>query len=171
MSTASRSVDDGSFYLEEHVYPVAYEVARYSVMHRIAGPLTSTLVAILRDSMEDGDPSLVSSMIELELGQDVLAFVTDLTKQPKSTYAHLSSAEAKEAREAEYMAVVQELPTHIRLVKVIDRINNLLCQGGWQARLATRGPSGFGSQRSSTAEWRPHRRDAWCTDWTVGAGG
>jgi (p)ppGpp synthase/HD superfamily hydrolase len=120
--------DDGAFYLEEHIYPVAYEVARYQHMHQLPGPLTSTLVAILRDSMEDSDdPSSVRGWIEAELGDDVGRFVERLTKPPKSEFAHLSEAEAKEAREAAYMDVVRQLPAHIKLVKVIDRINNLLC--------------------------------------------
>ena len=119
--------DDGSPYLEEHIYPVTYEVARYQSMHASTEPLTSTLVAILHDSMEDGDPSLVSLSIEYELGEEVLELVKGLTKPPKSDFAGIPLDEAKQAREAKYMALVQELPDHIRLVKVIDRINNLLC--------------------------------------------
>jgi (p)ppGpp synthase/HD superfamily hydrolase len=107
---------------------VAYEVARYMRMHGQVDSLTSTLVAILHDSMEDStEPAQVAAWIQAELGDDVAHFVEWLTKPPKSGFAHLPEADAKAARETAYMESVQQLPAHVRLVKVIDRINNLLC--------------------------------------------
>ena len=86
----------------------------------------------MHDTLEDGADSeeerqVLHREIESTFGDDIASAVSVLTKRPKSDFDHLPKVEAKREREKEYMARVAEATELVRLVKVLDRINNLLC--------------------------------------------
>jgi hypothetical protein len=124
--------DDGSFYLTEHVYPLTYEVARWLWLQGKppATVLEGALVALLHDTLENstpGDAPRVLDQIRSHLGDAVADQVVALSKAPKSDYSHLSPDDAKAQREAEYFKRILAASDLVKLVKTLDRINNLLC--------------------------------------------
>jgi hypothetical protein len=127
--------DDGSFYPEEHIYPLAYEVARYLLLQQTDGQLVleATLIAILHDTLEDChehgsmDCDEVRRRIESSFGLEMVRHIETLTKLPKSQFAHLPEADARIERQEEYFGRISRAPYAVKLVKVMDRINNLQC--------------------------------------------
>ena len=131
---AKQQRDDGSYYLEEHTYPVAYEVARYLALQGTDDKLLleGTVLALLHDTLEDCeeqgiDRGAVHEAIRRAFGQALLAQVETLTKLPKSRFLHLAADDAKIRRQDEYFVRIRSAPYVVKLVKLLDRINNLLC--------------------------------------------
>jgi (p)ppGpp synthase/HD superfamily hydrolase len=128
--------DDGTPYLDEHVFPIAREVAAYlstvppATLDGDSDVVGTTIVALLHDSLEDcasGTKPDVRRRIEAAYGEEVLGAVETLTKKPKEDYSDLSPNEAECRREDDYMRAIRDAPYLVRLVKVFDRINNLRC--------------------------------------------
>ena len=118
--------DDGSSYLDEHVFPVAAEMAKYVVdRHAVEPPEAAVVVALLHDVLEESAQVTVSDL-EWDFGPDVATAVELLTK-PKSSASHHNPHDFETEREEQYMSRVASGPLLVRLVKVFDRLNNLAC--------------------------------------------
>jgi len=115
--------DEGTPYLEEHIYPVAGEVAAYVARVRPAEAETAVLVALLHDTLEDS-PTVSAAEIERALGREVADCVRALTKPAKAPNADPAT---RAQREATYEQAVARAPWAARVVKVFDRLNNLAC--------------------------------------------
>jgi (p)ppGpp synthase/HD superfamily hydrolase len=117
--------DDGTPYLDEHVYPIASAVADYA---RSGGALQMdeaervVIVALLHDVLEDS-PKLGYADIEQTFNAEIATDVRALTKPPKIGAA-LDCAVAREQR---YIDAVRAASVVARTVKVFDRLNNLAC--------------------------------------------
>ena len=112
----------GAPYLDEHVYPVAGEVAAYAMRAMPADAEHAVIVALLHDTVEDAPPhvrSLLPARLRDQFGDTVTTCVLSLTKP--------SDGRPKEEREREYFARVHQGCRIARLVKVFDRLNNLAC--------------------------------------------
>ncbi len=120
--------DDGSPYLEQHVYPVAAIMAWYQPLSpdenddglpnpqlNMRERKKAVMVALLHDTLEDGD--IDEGEIE-RFGPDILEMVKALTK---------GRPDGKWLSPEEYIAQVRSAPLVARLVKLADRMNNLLC--------------------------------------------
>jgi len=118
--------DDGSPYLDEHVFPVVAEMAKYVVdRNAVEPPEAAVVVALLHDVLEESAQVTVSDL-ERDFGPDVATAVELLTK-PKSSASHHNPRDFEAEREEQYMSRVASGPLLVRLVKVFDRLNNLAC--------------------------------------------
>ena len=116
--------DDGSPYLEEHVFPVAVETAKYIANSSALGsPEHAVVVALLHDVLEDA-PSGTAVDLEASFGREVSTIVELLTKEEPAGPNDQSDGNAREER---YMYRVAAGPFLAKLVKVFDRLNNLAC--------------------------------------------
>jgi (p)ppGpp synthase/HD superfamily hydrolase len=116
--------DDGSPYLEEHVFAVALETARYLADRTVDGsPVDAVVVALLHDVLEDRGSARVLDL-KKTFGQEVSSIVQLLTKEPASQQNELDSDLEREER---YIRRVGSGPPIARVVKVFDRLNNLAC--------------------------------------------
>ncbi|CAA9280214.1 MAG: hypothetical protein AVDCRST_MAG77-4335 [uncultured Chloroflexi bacterium] len=136
--------DDGTPYLEEHVWPIAAEAAAYaqgglSNGHAGEGSTageateateaeTMVVVALLHDTLEDW-PEATPALLEEQFGKEVAAAVVALTKPPRAEQAGQPGERerGKHEREEQYFAGLRAGPRVSRVVKVLDRLNNLAC--------------------------------------------
>jgi (p)ppGpp synthase/HD superfamily hydrolase len=116
--------DDGSPYLEEHVFAVALETARFLADHTVDGsPVDAVAAALLHDVLEDQGSARVLDL-KKTFGQEVSSIVQLLTKEQASQQNELDS---DLEREEGYIRRVGSGPPIARVVKVFDRLNNLAC--------------------------------------------
>lgn len=116
--------DDGTPYLEEHVFPVAIDVADYLARTQPADVELGAAVALAHDVLEDRpgtDPPLDETEARSLLGPEVAPWAEILAK---STLSPGLSAEEKQAA---YLRRLQAGPRLARVIKVFDRLNNLAC--------------------------------------------
>lgn len=115
----SQRRDDGTPYLEEHIYPVAIDVYRYTVdlgwdRHDI---LKATTAAILHDVLEDCPNELWDQTIVKVKELPAYSTVKMLTK---------SKAGKTDLLTREYIQVIKN-DRFARVVKAFDRLNNMRC--------------------------------------------
>ena len=113
--------DDGSPYLEQHIYPVALTILKTIKLGYIyASPrITSRdmiITALLHDALEDTD--VEESKIICEFGENVYKMIKVLTK--KRPWEENYDIE-------EYMRRLNSSSIHTRIIKLADRMNNLFC--------------------------------------------
>ncbi|MHB1004494.1 MAG: hypothetical protein ACYC3S_02500 [Chloroflexota bacterium] len=113
--------DDETPYLEEHVFPVALEAARYAVKAFPSQAETATLIALLHDVLEDSDV-VDAPTLAARYGDEVAEGVVTLTKAPRSFWGIVSGA-----RERRYLAALGAAPAIVQVVKIFDCLNNLAC--------------------------------------------
>lgn len=125
-SHAGQPRDDGSSYLEQHVYPVTLCTMQLSGDH--GAPLSPVMVAaaLLHDALED-DPTLDAATFEERFGREVLDLVLPLTKRSYREFPGSSVREQKTNRDLEYHRRLLEAPYESKLIKVADRLNNISC--------------------------------------------
>lgn len=121
MSHGLHRRDDGTPYLEQHVYPMAVEICSYCEHdERERGVVT----VLLHDVLEE-DPLMSASHIESLFGSLVRVDVEQLTKK-----RFTSKERTQQVHHEEHMVFVDSLkhaPLLIQKIKLIDRINNLAC--------------------------------------------
>ena len=114
--------DDGTPYLEEHIYPVMHDVCAWALGSAGAQVATAVTIAALHDTLEDGD-GLEWQDLAQRFGPEVGAAVRSLTKPPKTG----TDAASKLERERTYFAGLRQGPRLAQVVKLFDRVNNLSC--------------------------------------------
>lgn len=135
----------GGPYLEEHIYPVTSDVARYLLARDYSGDAhDAVIIALLHDTIEDSD-TVSRETIEKEFGEPVAAGVATLTKPGKVDRSQRRDLDA----ERRYLTGVRAAPLPVKVVKVFDRLNNL-------AGLHLRTPD---ERRAYLAETREHYLD------------
>jgi GTP pyrophosphokinase len=125
-SHGSQKRDDGSDYLEQHVYPIVITVLRYCFQTK--KNITARIIAgaLLHDVLED-DITVTVEWFEETFGKEVLDIVVPLTKLPLDTYEGKSKTQRHNARNDAYMAGLKNAPVESRIIKLADRLNNLQC--------------------------------------------
>lgn len=119
--------DDGTPYLEEHIYPIARAVARYAkdspaAVQKIPGAETAVATALLHDVLEDSE-SLTKEEIAKQITHKVAEAVDFLTKPSGLSIRQMSRTD----RELVYFAKLDLAPDWVRTIKLFDRLNNLEC--------------------------------------------
>lgn len=112
----------GTPYLEEHVYPIAAEVAAYARRMRPGDAETAVIIALLHDTIEDS-PAVSRESIATRFGEAIADRVWALTK-PWHAGPDGRPPEERERRSLEGIRAADEI---VRLVKTFDRLNNLAC--------------------------------------------
>ncbi|HET7035638.1 MAG TPA: HD domain-containing protein [Thermomicrobiaceae bacterium] len=108
----------GGSYLEEHIYPVTQETARFLAAHHTAPAVAedAVLAALLHDTIEDS--AWVSrGLLRERFGPEVARAVTALTR-PSVMYKLAGD-------EDRYIDELRALGPRVMTVKVFDRLNNL----------------------------------------------
>lgn len=111
----------GGPYLDEHVYPVTANVARYLTVSDSDDAASTVIVALLHDTIEDSD-SVTEQIVEERFGLLVASRVSILTKPEKRPGATIELTDQAEAR---YVHGILTADFEVRVVKVFDRLNNL----------------------------------------------
>ncbi|GEM_PF-1845583 len=122
---SSQGRDDGTPYLEEHVYPITAAVAQYSkedtaASGRMPDPEMAVATALLHDVLEDST-TVTREDIEKKTSPEVAEAVSFLTKP--SVPGHISRIE----RERLYFSNLGSAPNWVKTIKLFDRLNNLEC--------------------------------------------
>lgn len=117
--------DDGAGYLEEHIFPVAYETILFFIENHSSINDDIIISALFHDLFEDTDFS------EKDLKKafpdnhhKILNIVLPLTKDKGVSG---SSYESKLAYNQEYFQQLGSALYETKVIKLIDRINNLQC--------------------------------------------
>jgi len=122
--------DDGSPYLNEHVFPVTLDVANYLKGKVLKPDLEKAVtLALLHDVFEDvawANPPIELEEVTTVAGDEITQMIRLLSKPGKSP-AGGGSKESLSARQAKYMAALGKAPYVAKVVKVFDRLNNLQC--------------------------------------------
>jgi (p)ppGpp synthase/HD superfamily hydrolase len=118
--------DDGSSYLEQHIFPVTILVIELAKDMDI--PITEKLIvaSLLHDAMEDDD-AFTEQVVELKFGEEILDILLPLTKKPLSEYKGDTDEEKKKDRNKYYLDGILKSPLESRIIKVADRLSNLMC--------------------------------------------
>ena len=111
----------GGPYLEEHIYPVTASVARYLAYRGNDDAVTTVIVSLLHDTIEDST-TVTAHSIEAEFGGVVAEQVAVLSKPQKRPGA---SPNPSDVEEAQYVTRVASAAFEVRVIKVFDRLNNL----------------------------------------------
>lgn len=119
--------DDGSPYLDEHVYPIAEAVAKYFKERSVvSGNLPHAEIAVatalLHDVLEDSR-TMSREDIERQVGPVAAEAVAFLTKPSYEDLGNVSRIE----RERVYFDNLAFAPDWVKTIKLFDRINNLQC--------------------------------------------
>ena len=111
----------GGPYLEEHVYPITADVARYLFAVDPVVVVTAVLIAILHDTIEDSRDVTRATLAE-RFGPDIASGIATLSKPSKRDGQATGESAPSEAR---YVAGISSAPREVRIVKIFDRLNNL----------------------------------------------
>ena len=119
--------DDGTLYLEEHIYPIAKAVAVYAKESPVAAQKMSSAgmavaTALLHDVLEDSG-TLTRDDLAKQVLPEVAEAVYFLTKPSGPDVRQMSRVE----RERLYFINLQLAPDWVKTIKLFDRLNNLEC--------------------------------------------
>ncbi len=112
--------DAGGSYLEEHIYPLAYTVAKEYKESEIREDLT--ILALLHDTLEDGD--LTKEDLKVFFPKHIVDNVLAITKSAYEN-EHGLPQEERYIRNGEYLNRIIQSNEQVRIVKIEDRIQNL----------------------------------------------
>ncbi|MBD3318898.1 HD domain-containing protein [Candidatus Woesearchaeota archaeon] len=120
--------DDGSSYLEQHIYPVASTVITFCDQTDEA--LTPLLIcgALLHDTLED-DNNLSAEHLHTLFGEQLTTLIIEVTKPCLNTYPGTTTWDKRMARDKEYLTNMKKKSREARIIKLADRLNNLRCLG------------------------------------------
>jgi len=115
--------DDGSSYLEQHIYPIAHTLIIFC--NETGTELTPTLIAgaLLHDTLED-DPRIDHEQFKETFGEEMYQMVVALTKPEWKTF---KGREKKMQANMAYLKQLKEAVGEVRIIKLADRLNNLQC--------------------------------------------
>jgi (p)ppGpp synthase/HD superfamily hydrolase len=120
-SHAGQKRDDGSSYVEQHVFPITLNILnRYKKNYEIE---TLLIVALLHDVLED-DPSFSFGDCEKEFGTEIAEYIRPLTKVYKQKPTTQQEKFEFNKSRVEHIKKAQKIS---QIVKLEDRLNNVLC--------------------------------------------
>lgn len=125
MSHRFHTRDDGKSYLEQHIYPLTFEVYNYFLNSPLRD--NAVIVALLHDVPEE-DPTCPLSRIEKEYGTEIATLVAQMQKKRKET-----SIRTQADRHEEHLEFVERLrkaPVVVQTVGILDKLNNAICTVG-----------------------------------------
>jgi len=119
-SHAHQKRDDGSSYLEQHIYPVTDNLIDFCIAER--KKITEELVigSLLHDALED-DSSLSHHKFKKNFGLKIFKIVHPLTK----TFSGKMSKQKRRAYNQLYFAKLEASPWETKVIKLADRFNNI----------------------------------------------
>jgi (p)ppGpp synthase/HD superfamily hydrolase len=115
--------DNGNPYLEEHIYPVAFDLIGYlesenkslQAEYLIAG-------AILHDSIED-DPSFTPEICRKEFSDEIYDIIAPVTKSIEDNKSDLTQEEKFNINK-KYVNNLEDKSLYSKLIKLSDKYNN-----------------------------------------------
>ena len=118
--------DDGSSYLEQHVYAVTSSVMKYC--EKMQRAITPELIAgaLLHDALEDDD-ALTDEQFKQHFGDKVYAIVKPLSKPDYRKYPGKTKQDKKYALNRDYIMGLERAPDESQMIKLADRLNNISC--------------------------------------------
>jgi (p)ppGpp synthase/HD superfamily hydrolase len=117
--------DDGSSYLEQHIYPIVCEVLRYLPDTSLRETLV--IVTLLHDVLEE-DPTVTPQMLFDDYGKEVVSLLLELQKIRKDKVAR--TQEDRHDEHVSFGARLEKASYLCRVIKTLDRINNVECTEG-----------------------------------------
>ncbi len=112
--------DDGTPYLEQHIFPM---VLRLVQAHRDYENLENLVILTFLHDAYEKDPHFSLEVIEDFFGKEIAQDIDAITEEPKRGLKNLN--ERMEANK-EYVEKVKKASTHVKLVKLESWLNNLL---------------------------------------------
>ena len=123
-SHGNQKRDQGTSYLEEHIYPVTLDVINYAMSNLIRLSPELVASALLHDTLED-DSDLTENAFRRKFGEKVYSIVKPLTKPDYKLYPGITKEEKKMALNASYFAILKKAHQEAKIIKLADRLNNL----------------------------------------------
>jgi (p)ppGpp synthase/HD superfamily hydrolase len=114
--------DDGTCYLEQHIYPLTIMFIDYCIENKIKIDPELIVVCLLHDSLED-DPAMTKDILELKFGENVSEKIIELTKK---TAEEILTEEEKKENNKKYINKIANSSEEIIIIKLCDKLNNLL---------------------------------------------
>ena len=118
--------DDGASYLEQHVYSVTLSVIRYYGTSQKQVTVELVAGALLHDVLED-DTDMTDEQFREEFGERIFSIVKPLSKPDYREYPGDTKEDKKYALNLDYFARLRRAPEESRIIKLADRLNNILC--------------------------------------------
>lgn len=112
--------DDGTPYLEQHIFPM---IVRVVAQHKGDADLENLVILTFLHDAYEKDPYFSLDVIEEFFGQEIAENIAAITEEPKRGLKNLH--ERMEANK-EYVAKVSKASRHVKIVKLESWLNNLL---------------------------------------------
>lgn len=119
--------DDGKPYTEQHVFPLtidAYNYFKHTSNARLA------VIATLLHDVPEKDPVYTEKRLVADFGEVVASHVKYLLKPVKMTSVRTHADRHDE--QVEFMKIIESAPDLCKIIKVMDRINNLSCTDAYR---------------------------------------
>ena len=118
--------DDGSSYLEQHIYPVTIGVVNYyENQNEIISPEVIS-GALLHDCLEDDLDIDDLKFVEI-FGYELYKIVKPLTKEDYRTYPGKDKWKQKWNLDLFYVPGIKSASEETKIIKLADRLNNISC--------------------------------------------
>ncbi|WKZ24366.1 MAG: hypothetical protein QY312_02050 [Candidatus Dojkabacteria bacterium] len=112
--------DDGTPYLEQHIFPIVLRIVK---QRKGLSDLENLIIlAFLHDSYEK-DPYFSLDVIEEFFGKEIAVNIAAITEEPKRGLKNLN--ERMEANKA-YVEKIKKASDHVKIVKLESWLNNLM---------------------------------------------
>ena len=118
--------DDGASYLEQHIFPVTKSIIEFCDDSAIIPSPELIAGALLHDTLEDDD-GLTDEDFLRSFGQGVYDIVKPLSKPDYQLYHGETKKDKKKVLNKEYYVILESAPDESKIIKLADRLNNLLC--------------------------------------------
>lgn len=128
-SHSSQERTGGGNNLEYHILPVTKDLIEYYVRNNMKISPWTISATLLHDTWEDDkrfQDRYGKEEFEMMFGRRVYEKVAILTKPDYKIFKGKDKAEKKQNRDREYFAHIQEASLDIRLIKLSDRLNNIM---------------------------------------------
>lgn len=119
ISHGTHTRDDGSPYLEQHIFPMAIEVCSYCAEEERE---RAVITVLLHDVLEDD--TITDTQLEELFGSVVCKDVEWLTKEKQNC---VRTQEVHHEEHEKFVSRLKNAPLLIQKIKLIDRVNNLVC--------------------------------------------
>ncbi len=114
--------DDGKPYLEQHIFPIVKSVIEKNIKKDYLNEML--ILSILHDVLED-DLKIDHEKFKTILGQKLYQELKLLSK--KKVFNEKLTQDEKYLRNKEMIDKLRHAPIYVRIIKIEDRLNNLLC--------------------------------------------
>ncbi len=114
--------DDGQSYLSQHIFPLAIVAANYFVN---AHDKHDIVVAMLLHDVLEDDEDLLSTALQKSFSSTICSMIQGLQKSHKKQ--KVRTQQDKHDEHAVYVQSLRLASQPIKVMKLLDRINNLQC--------------------------------------------